>query len=241
MRLAAGIIPARYDSTRFPGKPLRPILGTSMIQRVYEGARTARSLSRVIVATDDERILAAVRGFGGEAVLTSPCHSSGTERVAEAARAVTEPIIVNIQGDEPLIEGGLIDGLVAALQDADVPMASAMVRTRDLGLMGDRNVVKVVVDNRGFALYFSRAPIPCDAADDFLRHVGIYGYQREFLLEFGRLAPGRLERDEKLEQLRALENGFRIRMIETSSPLLSVDVPADIIKVEDALRKRAHG
>jgi 3-deoxy-manno-octulosonate cytidylyltransferase (CMP-KDO synthetase) len=211
-----------------------------MIQRVYEGARAARLLSRVLVATDDERIFAAVRGFGGEAVMTSPRHSSGTERVAEAARAVDEPIVVNIQGDEPLIEGGLIDGLVEALQDESVPMASAMIRSTDLNLIHDRNVVKVVVDKDGFALYFSRAPIPYDPADYFLRHIGIYGYQRAFLLGLGGLAPTRLEQNERLEQLRVLENGFRIRMVETERATLSVDVPGDIIKVEEALRKRAH-
>lgn len=241
VRRAVGIIPARYDSTRFPGKPLHPILGKPMIQRVYEGARTARLLSRVIVATDDERIVAAVEGFGGQAVMTSPRHPSGTERVAEAARGLEETIVVNIQGDEPLIEGGLIDGLVEALQDESVPMASVMVRTPDLNLIHDRNVVKVVVDKDGFALYFSRSPIPYDPADYFLRHIGIYGYQREFLAGYGKLAPTRLEQDEKLEQLRVLENGFRIKMVETASPTLSVDVPGDIMKVETALRMRKHG
>jgi 3-deoxy-manno-octulosonate cytidylyltransferase (CMP-KDO synthetase) len=241
MRRAAGIIPSRYDSTRFPGKALRPILGTPMIQRVYEGAATAKLLNRVLVATDDERIIAAVKGFGGEAVMTSSHHPSGTERVAEAARALSEPIIINIQGDEPLIEGGLIDELVQALQDERVPMASLMVKTADLNLIHDRNIVKVVVDKEGFALYFSRAPIPYDPSDYFLRHVGIYGYQRDFLLEFSRLAPTRLEQNERLEQLRALENGFRIKMVETSFSTLSVDVPGDIIKVEEVLKKRVHG
>jgi len=238
---AAGIIPARFESTRFPGKPLHPILGKPMIQRVYEGARTARLLSRVIVATDDERIFAAVRGFGGEAVMTSSHHPSGTERVAEAARGVDEPIVVNIQGDEPLIEGGLIDDLVEALRDEAAPMASVMIRTADLNLIHDRNIVKVVVDGRGFALYFSRAPIPYDPSDFFLRHIGIYAYRRDFLLGFAGLAPTRLEQNEKLEQLRALENGYRIKMVETTHATLSVDVPGDIIKVEDALRKRSHG
>jgi 3-deoxy-manno-octulosonate cytidylyltransferase (CMP-KDO synthetase) len=212
-----------------------------MIQRVYEGARTARLLSRVIVATDDERIFAAVRGFGGEAVMTSSHHPSGTERVAEAARGVDEPIVVNIQGDEPLIEGGLIDDLVEALRDEAAPMASVMIRTADLNLIHDRNIVKVVVDGRGFALYFSRAPIPYDPSDFFLRHIGIYAYRRDFLLGFAGLAPTRLEQNEKLEQLRALENGYRIKMVETTHATLSVDVPGDIIKVEDALRKRSHG
>ncbi|MBN2206223.1 MAG: 3-deoxy-manno-octulosonate cytidylyltransferase [Candidatus Aminicenantes bacterium] len=241
VKRAAGIIPARFESTRFPGKPLHPILGKPMIQRVYEGARTARLLSRVIVATDDARIFAAVESFGGEAVMTSSHHPSGTERVAEAALGVEEPIVVNIQGDEPLIEGGLIDGLVEALQDESVPMASVMVRTSELNLIHDRNVVKVVVDKNGFALYFSRAPIPYDPAAHFLRHIGIYGYQKSFLNGFASLGPTRLEQDEKLEQLRVLENGYRIKMVETAYATLSVDVPGDIIKVEAALRKRMHG
>ena len=240
-RRAVGIIPARFESTRFPGKPLHPILGKPMIQRVYEGARTAQFLSRVIVATDDERIFAAVEAFGGQAIMTSSRHPSGTERVAEAARGVEESIIINIQGDEPLIEGGLIDDLVGALQDESVPMASVMVRTDDLNLIHDRNIVKVVVDKQGFALYFSRAPIPYDPSDYFLRHIGIYGYQKDFLLGFGRLAPTRLEQNEKLEQLRVLENGYRIKMVETSFATLSVDVPGDIIRVEEALRERADG
>jgi len=241
LRQAVGIIPARFESTRFPGKPLHPILGKPMIQCVYEGARRSKHLSRLVVATDDERIFTAVRQFGGEAVMTSSRHPSGTERVAEAVRDIAESIVINIQGDEPLIEGGSIDDLVLALQDDRIPMASLMVKTTDLNLIHDRNVVKVVVDKDGFALYFSRAPIPYDPSDYFLRHIGIYGYQRGFLLEFGRLAPTRLEQDEKLEQLRVLENGFRIKMVETSFATLSVDVPGDIIKIEEVLKKRAHG
>ena len=135
----------------------------------------------------------------------------------------------------------LIDDLVEALRDEAVPMASVMIRTADLNLIHDRNVVKVVVDGRGFALYFSRAPIPYDPSDFFLRHIGIYAYRRDFLLGFAGLAPTRLEQNEKLEQLRALENGYRIKMVETTHATLSVDVPGDIIKVEDALRKRVHG
>lgn len=240
IKRAAGIIPARFESTRFPGKPLHPILGKPMIQHVYEGAGKAMLLSRVLVATDDERIFSAVEGFGGRVVMTSSHHPSGTERVAEAARGIDESIIINIQGDEPLIEGSLIDDLVEALQDDRIPMASVMVRTSDLNSIHDRNIVKVVVDNESFALYFSRAPIPYDPSDYFLRHIGIYGYQRDFLLGFGRLAPTRLEQYEKLEQLRVLESGFRIKMVETSFATLSVDVPGDIIKVEEALKTKSH-
>jgi 3-deoxy-manno-octulosonate cytidylyltransferase (CMP-KDO synthetase) len=238
LKLATGIIPARYHAERFPGKPLALIQGKPMIQRVYEAARTAKNLERVIVATDDKRILQAAQDFGAEARMTSSSHRSGTDRVAEVAREINTPVVINIQGDEPLIKGEAIDELVEALQDEDIPMATLAVKEDDLNLLNDSNVVKVVPDRDGFALYFSRSPLPFQATDYFWRHTGIYGYQKDFLQKFCRIPPSRLEKTEKLEQLRALENGYRIKIIENKFSTLSVDLPEDIIRVENLLKDR---
>ena len=240
MKQAAAVIPVRYQSSRFPGKPLALILGKPMIQRVYDGVREARLVDRVIVATDDERILQVAKSFGAEAVLTSGSHNSGTERAAEVAQIVDNNIIINVQGDEPLVTGGLVDSLVEALQDEGIRMASLMAKVFDLDLLVNPNINKVVTDHENFALYFSRAPVPYQASDFFFQHIGIYGYKKDFLAEFAEMKPTRLEHLEKLEQLRALENGFRIKMVEVSSPTLSVDTPGDIIKVEEFLRKKGH-
>jgi 3-deoxy-manno-octulosonate cytidylyltransferase (CMP-KDO synthetase) len=237
---AAGIIPVRYGATRFPGKPLARILGKSMIQWVYEGAKQSKLLKRIIIATDDERILKAAKEFGAEATMTSTDHASGTERVAEAAAQVDAEIIINIQGDEPLVDGKILDALVIALDDPSIPMASLMAKETDLSLLQDSHIVKIVTDKSGFALYFSRSALPFHAPDHFFRHIGIYGYRRDFLMNFHRLPASRLERIEKLEQLRVLENGLRIQMVEIARPTLSVDTPQDIIKVENFLRARAH-
>lgn len=208
-----------------------------MIQRVYEAARTAKNLDRVIVATDDKRIYQAAQDFGAEARMTSSSHRSGTDRVAEVAREINTPVVINIQGDEPLIKGEAIDELVEALQDKDIPMATLAVKEEDLNLLNDSNVVKVVPDKNGFALYFSRSSLPFQASDYFWRHIGIYGYQKDFLQKFCRIPPSRLEKTEKLEQLRALENGYRIKIIENQSSTLSVDSPEDIIRVEKLLKE----
>ena len=237
MKLATGVIPARYRSERFPGKALVPILGKPMIQRVYEAARTAKYLEQVILATDDESIFQEARDFGAKVLMTSPHHISGTDRVAEVAERTKNQIIINIQGDEPLIRGEALDELVEALQDKDIPMATLAVRESDLSLLDDSGVVKVVPDNNGYALYFSRSPLPHKASDFFWRHVGVYGFQRDFLLKFCSMPPSRLEKTEKLEQLRALENGFRIKIIESRFSSLSVDFPEDIIKVEKLLKE----
>lgn len=240
MKRATAVIPVRYDSQRFPGKALAPILGRPMIQWTYEGVCQARLVDRVIIATDDHRIQEAARGFGAEVVMTSRDHGTGTERAAEVSQVVDNKIIINIQGDEPAIFGGSVDSLVEALQDETIPMASLMTRVADVRLVDNPNMVKVVVDSAGYALYFSRSPLPYRAADFFFLHVGVYGFQRDFLLRFPRLGPSRLEAAEKLEQLRVLENGSRIRMIEISHPALSVDSPRDIIRVEEFLRKKGH-
>lgn len=209
-----------------------------MIQRVYEQVQEAELLSRIIIATDDDRILEACQSFGAEVQMTSPGHQSGTERVAEVSERLETPIIINIQGDEPLLRGQMIDDLVKSLQDDAIPMVTLAAKVKDLHLVDDRDIVKVVVDKDGYALYFSRASIPFHPSDFFWQHIGIYGYQRHFLLEFRKMPVSRLERCEKLEQLRALENGFKIKVIKTDSPTLSVDTPQDIIKVEKFLGTR---
>jgi len=170
--------------------------------------------------------------------MTSSSHHSGTDRVAEVAKEIESPIIINIQGDEPLLKGEMIDSLVVALQDETIPMATLAARMNDLSLLNEKNIVKVVSDANGFALYFSRSPLPFQTSDYFLQHIGIYGYQKDFLLAFSKMQPSRLEKTEKLEQLRALENGYKIKIIETQLPSLSVSSPEDIIKVENLLKKK---
>lgn len=211
-----------------------------MIQRVYESASKAKYLEQLIIATDDKRISDVAKNFGAEVRMTSPDHNSGTDRVAEVAREIKTPIVINIQGDEPLLRGEMIDELVAALQDEAVPMATLAARVNDLNLLQDNNTVKVVMDKNGFALYFSRSPLPFQASDYLLQHIGIYGYQREFLLAFSQMEPTRLEKTEMLEQLRALENGFKIKIIETPFLTMGVDSPQDIIKVENYLKEHSY-
>lgn len=240
MKKAVALIPCRYESSRFPGKALALILGKPMIQRVYEGIQQAELAGRVIVATDDERILRTAEALGAEAMMTSSSHQTGTERVAEVARELEAPLIISVQGDEPLITGEMVDALVRALQDGSTPMASLMAKVNDLNLIADPNIVKVVADRQGTALYFSRAPLPYRAPDFFYQHIGAYGFQRGFLLKFVEMGRSRLEEVENLEQLRALENGYKIRMIEVHQPTLSVDKPEDIIKVENYLKTREN-
>jgi len=237
LKEAAGVIPARYGATRFPGKPLAKIAGKPLIQWVYERARKARHLQKLIIATDDERIYSASMAFGADVRMTSPHHCSGTERVAEVAQGLESPIIINIQGDEPLLQGQMIDDLVLALQEDSILMATLASQVTDADRIQDKDIVKVVADKTGSALYFSRSPIPFRAGDHFLQHIGIYGYQREFLLKFHSLPASRLEACEGLEQLRVLENGYRIKIIPTHYQALSVDTPQDIMTVENFMRK----
>ena len=241
---AVGLIPARFAATRFPGKPLAMIAGKSMIQRVYEGARAAKSLRSVIVATDDERIADACRAFGAEVAMTRSDHASGSDRIGEVAARLSDEIVVNIQGDEPLMEGYVVDAAVEALrEDADVPIAT-VVHPLDPADRDDPNRDKVVLDQRGRALYFSRSaiPYPRDPAvrAPLWQHVGLYAYRRDFLLRFIKMAPTLAERSECLEQLRALENGHGIRcaIIEGGWRSVAVDVPGDVALVEAALRAR---
>ena len=237
------VVPARYASTRFPGKPLAPIAGRPMIQHVVERVRTAKLVSRVVVATDDARIKAAVEAFGAEAILTRADHANGTDRVAEVAARLTAEIYVNVQGDEPLIDPGTVDAVIAAmLEDESVQIATPCVAIEEPKDIMDPNVVKVVRDFDGNGIYFSRAPIPwvrdtnANVKAQHWKHLGLYGYRREALLEYQTLPPGDLERVEQLEQLRWLENGFRIRVAETDYDAVSVDVPSDIERVEKLLR-----
>jgi len=237
------VIPARYGSTRFPGKPLAPMQGKPMIQHVYEGAARARGVDEVVVATDDERIVSAVVRFGGRAVMTSPTARSGTDRVAEVARARDAAIIINVQGDEPLVQPEMIGQLAAFLsQHGAVPMASLMTPLTSAEDAANPHVVKVVVDRDGYALYFSRAPIPfvrspAAPRPPVFKHLGFYGYQRGFLLQFPSLEPTPLEQAEQLEQLRALEHGYRIKLLETVHDTVGVDTPDDLHRVEQLLAR----
>lgn len=236
-----GVIPARYGSSRFPGKPLALIAGQTLIQRVWQQAHRAARLDGLVVATDDERILEHVEAFGGQAVLTQPEHPSGTDRVGEVARRGSGEYYVNIQGDEPLLPPSEIDRLVDLTVEAKAPM-STLVRALDPQLDQDDiqspHVVKVVRDLEGWALYFSRAPIPHprrpEAARAF-KHIGIYMYRRETLLELCSLPPAPLEHAEGLEQLRALEHGVRILTAETDYNPIGVDTEEDITLVEREL------
>jgi 3-deoxy-manno-octulosonate cytidylyltransferase (CMP-KDO synthetase) len=246
MTKTLGVIPARYASTRLPGKPLVLIAGKPMIQRVWERVRQATSLAGVVVATDDERICNAVKAFGGEAIVTRSDHRSGTERVAEIAVAHKDvEIFVNIQGDEPLIEPETIDLVVEAMrEDPAVIVATPAVPIKNPADIMDPNVVKTVLDFDGNGLYFSRAPIPWvrdrggPVHARHLKHLGLYAYRRDALLEFPTFPQGDLERVEQLEQLRWLENGFAIGVVETDYDAVSVDVPADIERVEQLMAAR---
>jgi 3-deoxy-manno-octulosonate cytidylyltransferase (CMP-KDO synthetase) len=237
---AVGIIPSRYASTRFPGKPLASILGVPMIQRVWERAREAKQLREVIVATDDERIAECCASFGAPVVMTSDQHPTGTDRLAEAARELDDEIIVNIQGDEPLIASFVIDAAVDAI-DADTSISmSTVVHAAEADSVADPNRVKVVLDRSNLALYFSRSPIPYRRAPGtgpgYWQHVGIYAYRRDFLQTFVELPRTPLEESEELEQLRALEHGHRIRAaIIEDWHSIPVDVPEDLQRVERIL------
>lgn len=240
-----GVIPARYESSRFPGKPLAPILGKPMIQHVYERAVRAQYVDWTAVATDDERIARAVDTFG-DAVMTGEC-ATGTDRVAEvSARYPEYEIVLNIQGDEPLLEPAMLDALAEPFfRDDAVVMTTLAEKLTDRADFMSQNVVKVVTDREGFALYFSRASIPGCRADDHsdpeqlsLRHVGLYGFRSDFLRTLTNLEPTPLERREGLEQLRALENGYRIYVSVTSHSTIGVDTPEELTAAEAAIRKR---
>jgi 3-deoxy-manno-octulosonate cytidylyltransferase (CMP-KDO synthetase) len=242
------IIPARYHSSRLPGKPLAEIGGHPMIEHVYRRAAASPAVDAVIVATDDERVVRAVESFGGLAVMTRGDHRSGSDRIAEVAASLFCDLIVNVQGDEPLLATEMIAEAVGPLAaDPSIVMGTLCRRLEDRAELENPNVVKVVTDRQGFALYFSRAAIPYarDAAggiapDRAFKHIGLYVYQRRFLLEFARLGPTPLEQTESLEQLRALEHGFRIRTVETRYDSVGVDTPADLERVRRLVASGLH-
>lgn len=230
---ALAVIPARYESSRFAGKVLAKSTGRYLIEHTYLQASKAALVEKVLVAADDERVAEACEEFGCECVMTSKAHTSGTDRIAEAVRGFDADIIVNVQADEPEIEPGVIDQLVALMEDsADADMGTLIADFADESQIADPNVVKVVTDNVGRAMYFSRSPIPFDrdnngigGVEGYYRHIGIYSYRKDFLLKFTGLGPGRLERIEKLEQLRALENGFNIFTSKVEHFCEGIDTP----------------
>lgn len=242
------IVPARLASTRFPGKMLAPLEGYPLVYHTWRQTSRARLVDRVLVATDSTEVVEALAPLGVEVVLTRADHATGTDRLAEVAADLDAEIIVNVQGDEPLIEPAVIDAVIEPLlADSSLPMATARRRITDPANLADPNVVKVVCDRRGRALYFSRLPIPGirDEADRasapgcHWQHIGLYGYRREFLLAYARLPQSPLEALEKLEQLRALENGYDIAVIETDYMVIGVDVPEDLDAVRTIVQQRA--
>ncbi|RJR45373.1 MAG: 3-deoxy-manno-octulosonate cytidylyltransferase [Desulfobacteraceae bacterium] len=248
MKIVA-FIPARLSSTRFPGKPLALIAGMPMIEHTYMCTRACPEVSDVFVATDDQEIVMRVREFGGKAILTSEVHPSGTDRVAEAASSLglkNDDVVVNVQGDQPFFSPVLIsDMLRPVLTDAEIPMSTLKCPVSDPNEVADPNCVKVVTDNQDFALFFSRSPVPF-VRDPLLhrtyyKHLGFYCYRMEFLVAFSALPVGTLEAIEKLEQLRALENGYRIKVVETNLDSIEVDTPADIKRVEALMARSRSG
>jgi 3-deoxy-manno-octulosonate cytidylyltransferase (CMP-KDO synthetase) len=241
-----GVIPARYSSVRFPAKVLADLSGKPMIQHVWERAKQARILDEVIIACDNEQVAEAAASFGAKVVMTSSAHVCGTDRIAEVVNPLDVRIIINIQGDEPLIHPTMIDSVARALlDDPKVSMATIMKRIDDPAIIHDPNTVKVVVDKHGFALYFSRAAIPHLASNSavkepvYFKHMGLYGYTKDFLFTYKNIPPSGLENTERLEQLRVLEEGFKIKVIETRFDTVSVDTPEDLAKAAEHLKKEA--
>ena len=235
------VIPARYASTRLPGKPLADICGKPMICRVYDRAVQAETLNEVVVATDDERVKNAVEKNGGRAIMTAKDHPTGTDRLAEVAQRYPDvDVIINVQGDEPLIEPSLIDKLGEAFSDRpELQMATVKTEITDEQEMNNPNNVKVVTDKEGYALYFSRSLLPYPRVKGKARvykHIGIYAYRRDFLLKYAKMKPTPLEEAESLEQLRALENGYRIMVLETADRFVGVDTADDLALVNEIYR-----
>ena len=243
---AMGIIPARWGATRFEGKVLANLLGKPVIQHVWENAKKAKTLDDLVVACDDESILKVVEGFGGKAIYTSPDQPSGTDRLAEVVNPLDIKIAVNIQGDEPLVKPIMIDNLVITLEnERKAQMATVIKKIDDISELTNSNVVKVVIDKNGYALYFSRYAIPYNRTGEldeakrpiYYKHIGLYAFTKDFLFTFRNLPESSLERAEKLEQLRVLEYGYKIKTVETKFDTVGVDTPDDLKRVEDALLK----
>lgn len=230
-----GVIPARYGSTRFEGKPLEIIHGKTMIEWVYKRSLSSK-LDKVVVATDDDRIAEVVKSFGGEVVLTSRDHETGTDRIAEVAKVYKEfDVIINVQGDEPLIESSMINSLITPfLEEPELKMATLKYKLDNMEDVNNPNIVKVICDKNDYAIYFSRNPIPFPRKLDisnYYKHIGVYAYKRDFVLDYAKMSQTPLEISESLEQLRVLENGYRIKVLETKHKVLGVDTPEDLIKV----------
>ncbi len=242
-----GVIPARYSSTRFDGKVLADILGKPMLQHVWERAKQALTLDDLIIACDNELVASAAKAFGAKVVLTSKNHICGSDRIIEVINPLDVKIIINIQGDEPLIHPMMIDSVARALlDDKKISMATIMKRITDFQDIGDPNVVKVVVDKNNFALYFSRAAIPHLAVNSeikepaYYKHIGLYGYTKDFLFTYKNLPVSNLEKTEKLEQLRVLTEGFKIKVLQTQFDTVGVDTPKDLERVLWQLKKEAQ-
>jgi len=240
MKIIVAIIPARYESLRFPGKPLAMIAGKAMIQRVYEQVKQTQGISEVIVATDDMRIYNAVKHFQGNVVMTGRC-SCGSERVYEAIKDYPCDIVINVQGDEPLIKPEMIEELISVFEDDKVLMATLCKEIYDKDEIANPNIVKVVRDKNDDALYFSRFAIPYNRDEQnqikFFKHIGIYGYTKDFLKEYIQIGRMPLETTENLEQLRVLESGYKIRVKETRYDSIGVDIQTDILKIEKELQR----
>ena len=241
---AIGVIPARWGATRFEVKVIANLLGKPVIQHVWENAKKAKTLDDLVVACDDERIMKVVEAFGGKAVYTSPNQPSGTDRLAEVVNPLNVDIAVNIQGDEPLMKSIMIDNLVLALEEEKAAqMATMMKRIDDDAELTNSNVVKVITDKNGYAIYFSRYAIPYNRTSEtdpkkrpvYYKHIGIYAFTKDFLFTFRNLPHSALENAEKLEQLRALENGYKIKVVETKFDTIGIDRPEDLKRAEDAL------
>jgi len=239
-----GVIPARYSSTRFEGKVLADILGKPMLQHVWERAKEAIVLDDLIIACDDERVASAARLFGAKAVLTAKGHTSGTDRICEVINPIDVKIVINIQGDEPLIHPTMINSVARALlEDSSFSIATIMKKIEDPAEIHDPNVVKVVTDKNNFALYFSRAAIPHLAMNSEVKspvcykHIGLYGYTKDFLFVYKNLPASALEKTEKLEQLRILQEGFKIKVMETKYDTIGVDTREDLERVKEYLER----
>ncbi|MBU1148088.1 MAG: 3-deoxy-manno-octulosonate cytidylyltransferase [Candidatus Omnitrophica bacterium] len=239
---AIGIIPARFGATRFDGKLLADFCGKPVIQHTWENAKKSKAIEDLLIATDDKRIYNAAKGFGAKAIYTSKAHKSGSDRLTEAVASIDANIVVNIQADEPLMHPAMIDDVVSAIQkDKTIQMATICHKVRDGHELVNPNVVKVVFDRNGLALYFSRSPIPYNAntenrTTNNYKHIGLYAYTKDFLFTFKSLPQSRLEKIEKLEQLRVIENGYKIKVIETKHDTVGIDTPEDLVKATELVK-----
>jgi 3-deoxy-manno-octulosonate cytidylyltransferase (CMP-KDO synthetase) len=240
-----GVIPARYSATRFQGKLLADLCGKPVIQHTWENAKKSKSIEDLIIATDDKRIFNAAKGFGAKVMYTSKAHRSGSDRITEVTSSIDTKVVVNIQADEPLIRPRMIDDVVSPLlKYKDIEMTTLCHKIRKEHELFDTNIVKVVMDRRGFALYFSRATIPYKPRSitngqrltNHYKHIGLYAYTKDFLFTFKSLPQSRLERIEKLEQLRVIENGYRIKVVETRFDTIGIDTPGDLLKATELIK-----